>query len=224
MMRTLTTILLAFILAFATACSGGDGDGTKDGVCANSADCPDNFLCLEEVCTEIGCTESSDCALGYFCDATYTCTTGCSEDVDCIAGETCNTNSNTCEAYGCRDTQLDCAYGEFCDQTTGECYSDDRDHCGSCDVFSNNSCGNGAECFAFGGDSCNSANDCDPGYSCDGNFTGIPGQICHIDFCEVECNVNEEEACPRGFTCLAAGPTGFCSADCAFMTENGFLE
>ena len=219
-MRILSTILLAFTLA----CNNGGDTSTKDGTCGNNADCPDNFLCLEEQCVEIGCTESTECALGYYCDASYSCTPGCSEDVDCVAGESCNTTTNTCEAYGCRDTELDCEYGEYCDQTTGECYPDNRNLCGTCDVLAMNSCGNGAECLYYAGDYCNNDNDCDEGYSCDPGLD-LFGKICHLDFCFFECNANDAEACPRGYTCAQAiqgDPRNFCIADCEFMQNNGY--
>ncbi len=220
-MRILTTLLLALTLS----CSGSGDGPAKDGACANNADCPDNFLCLEEVCTEIGCTESSDCALGYYCDATYTCTTGCSEDIDCIAGESCDEATNTCGEYGCRDTDLDCEYGEFCDTTSGECYPDTRDLCGGCDItVPNPTCDVGAECAAYGGDSCNTDNDCPDGQACD---LFSDGKFCHMDVCLFQCNASDSEACPRGFSCTEAyvgDPTTYCVADCEYLLENGFLQ
>ena len=221
-MRFLTTVLLALTIG----CNNGTGS-VNDGTCVNSADCPDNFLCLEEVCVEIGCSESSECALGYFCDATYTCTTGCSEDLDCVAGETCDEATNTCGAYGCRDTQLDCSYGEYCDQTTGECYPESAALCNTCDVTAfNNTCGDGTcspELGEEGGQTCSRDNDCADGYSCD-LFTGL-GNICHIDYCAQSCNINAEEPCSRGFTCASDGFGNYCFPDtgCDYLVQNNLL-
>ncbi|MDG1483258.1 MAG: hypothetical protein P8R54_26955 [Myxococcota bacterium] len=228
MKRTLITIVLFFVLALVTACNGGN-ENAKDGTCANNADCPDNFLCLEEQCIEIGCTESSECALGYYCDATYTCTTGCSEDIDCVAGEACNTQTNTCEDYGCRDTELDCEIGEYCDTTTGECYADSRAHCNSCShSYTNPSagCGQGMECLYWDvGEFCNNDNQCDPGFTCSEVAFGT--KYCTLDYCFAECNPSDAEACPRGYVCgqyFSDLPTTYCISDCDYMNKNGFTQ
>ena len=223
-------VLMYFLLAFLLACNGNGEDGSRDGTCANNADCPDNFLCLEEQCVEIGCTESSECALGYYCDASYSCSTGCSEDADCVAGEACNKQTNTCEAYGCRDTELDCALGEYCDTTTGECYADSRNHCDTCSYSYTNpsggSCTNGTECMYWEvGDFCSNDNQCDPGFTCSEVFWGV--NYCTMDYCLAQCNANEEEACPRGYVCAQLyldDPTNYCVADCEFMVESGFSQ
>ena len=142
-----------------------------------------------------------------------------------MAGETCDESTNTCGEYGCRDTELDCEYGEYCDTTTGECYPDDRNLCGTCDITAaNNTCGPGAECAAYGGDTCWTDADCAAGESCD---LFADGFYCHRDWCLHQCDTNDANACPRGFSCTAAfvgDPTTFCVADCEYLVDNGFLQ
>ena len=52
------------------------------------------------------CLTSLDCSFQQYCNTTYSCIDGCESDTDCYSGEQCNKNTNTCESYGCRSTQL----------------------------------------------------------------------------------------------------------------------
>ena len=196
-----------------------------EGECATAEDCADGLQCIDAACVQVDCTTSAECPFNSYCDVqAYTCVDGCREDADCLAGFACDDVANTCVETGCRDTQLDCAYGELCDEATGECVEDTRAHCQTCDALSTNpnQC-DGGDCFYWGGEACNSAADCDPGYECE-QVPGL-GKICHADYCLVTCNPSVEDACPRGFECGDVTGMGdnYCYADCNYMTQNGYL-
>ena len=103
--------------------------------CANSADCEEGNFCLTsgegiKECREADCITSQIVAFKNTVMMPILIE-GCNVDADCYAGERCNTNSQTCEAFGCRDTELDCRAGEFCNIST----EPDRRlfcHCGIC--------------------------------------------------------------------------------------------
>ncbi len=193
--------------------------------CTYDTDCGEDAICAEDgTCIEVECLDSVECDLGEYCNDDYACEEGCAQDTDCDAGELCD--DNECASYGCRSTELDCPMGTYCDG--GECLNDDRNHCASCDAYLGNpGCGNNAECFIFdAGDSCVNDNDCAPGWSCDDVSTGgfSSERICHRDFCLVSCNPNAELTCPSGMSCVDyGGGNNFCSGDCGYMIENGFL-
>jgi len=178
------------------------------GECAYDSDCGESQVCQEEVCVTVSCVASTDCDIGQYCDDTYNCSSGCSADSDCLAGETCDLDSNSCEAYGCRDTQLDCSYGQYCDVATGTCYDADaplceecivNGDCGglgneclpteytgiNCDAAERNSCSDpGMECYIVEAseDPCQNDNQCELGWYCDNIGTGT-GKVCHRDEC-----------------------------------------
>ena len=52
------------------------------------------------------------------------------------------------------------------------------------------------------------------------------GRVCHADYCMVECNADDADPCPAGFSCgqlYANAPTTFCVADCSWLTQNGHI-
>jgi len=243
LMRTILCVLLSVLFVFSCN-TATEQEPVAGDACANTSECGDGQLCLSEVCTDVGCTVSEDCAFQQYCDESFACVDGCGDSSDCIAGQECDVASNTCVDYGCRDSNLDCGYGEFCDTTTGECYPDERRHCGSCDVASTgNQCGQGSQCTAWlSGGECDGRNggeevfgviiewgngDCAPGQHCDPFThdqvaTGIG--YCHEDYCVVPCEISQEEACPRGFDCydvFGDGSFDGCVGDCSYMLENG---
>lgn len=181
------------------------GCGTSSGPeCIDNGDCSDGQACLLEVCEDVECLASEDCNIREYCNTeTYVCRAGCEDDGDCIAGESCDTASNTCEEYGCRDTQLDCAIGEICREVTGECEFAHAGHCDRCepDPFAwemNGTCANrNAVC---------------------GTYDGVES------FCFQPCVQGQADACPRGYECVEQASFGgtFCSAFCPTLYENGW--
>ena len=170
---------LFLVFGALSACNGGGGASIE---CVDNADCTDGEACLLNVCEPVQCLSSESCAIREFCDTdTYVCRAGCEADEDCQAGESCNVGTNTCEVYGCRDTNLDCAIGEVCSPVSGQCQYAHNGHCDTCepdllwgDV--NGSCQDrDAFCLTFDGEDffcfqeCTpGANDCPRGYVCDG--------------------------------------------------------
>ena len=164
------------------------GCGTQSG-CVDNAGCADLQVCARPsadrpgVCTNVECVTNEQCALGNFCnEAGYFCEPGCTSDLDCRAGETCDTTTNTCNAYGCRDTNLDCGYGEFCEN--GSCVENGRPFCEPC--LTNFDCGPGGLCVSDGVtthcfETCNSQADCPRGYQCGEFVIDDPGTYCGAD-------------------------------------------
>lgn len=84
------------------------------GACRTTADCGDNLLCIENVCTDVGttCQLDRECPAGSAC-VNNECTLVCgTDDGVCAAGD-------TCVAGFCRGTQTcsgtdDCNAGEHC--------------------------------------------------------------------------------------------------------------
>lgn len=102
--------------------------------CIDNGDCEEREACVLSVCEPVQCLVSTECGIREYCDPdTYQCRSGCLENEDCRAGENCNIEAKTCEAYGCRNTELDCAVGELCSAVTGECEYDNRGHCDACE-------------------------------------------------------------------------------------------
>ncbi|MFK7929258.1 MAG: hypothetical protein AB8H79_13780 [Myxococcota bacterium] len=164
-------------LAFLSSC------GTRAPLgCIDNGDCEEREACVLEVCQPVECLSSTECGIREYCDdETFVCRAGCLEDEDCRAGEACETETNTCEVYGCRNTELDCAFGETCSAVSGECIYDNRGHCDSCTVdFWTGAQGdcpeNGSFCLSFQGDApdvawcflpCSTAQPCPRGYVCE---------------------------------------------------------
>ena len=188
--------------------------------CGSSTDCEDGQACGQDnACIDAGCLSSADCGIDQFCSPGYQCKEGCTEDGDCIAGQACNEGSKQCEAYGCRDTHLDCDLGEYCEPSTGECYLSDEGHCASCDMGDPNSCGPEGGCTAHDdGSECWEDGDCPNGQTCE-------DRKCSLYLCELSCDPEEEEPCPRGFSCVSSPGWGYtCYGDCMWMYENGYTE
>lgn len=169
--------------------------------CVDHAGCPDGNACIAEVCTPVQCLSSTECALREFCDGQYNCAPGCEKDTDCIAGEVCNVEANSCEAYGCRDTQLDCYYNEFCNTRNGQCELSDEAHCKPCTGLSTSECGDGGDCWSF--------------VDAKGNTDGT--------YCLVECESDAD--CPRGYSCYDVSGQGHvrCGGSCSLYEEFGYL-
>lgn len=176
--------------------------------CVDNGDCGEGQACLLETCQEVQCLASSECGIREYCDdETFVCRAGCLESDDCQAGEECNAGTNTCELYGCRDTDLDCSIGETCSQATGECIRDPRGHCDQC------------EPDAWG----------DPAGTCRDS-----GAFClYLDespdtFCLQDCNTATD--CPRGYECIDTGQDfdydgrsdSICYAYCPLLYDNGW--
>ena len=192
--------------------------------CVDNGQCPEGNACVQNACEEVSCLTSAECDINQFCNPFYECEGGCETSDDCTAGETCK--DHVCDVYGCRSTNLDCEYGEYCDTSSGECKTSSKPHCESCDAAATSSCGSNATCYIWEVDdgTCTGDRDCEDGWYCD-NIESATSKNCHQDFCVVDCDPDDENACPRGFTCQDATGLGAygCIADCSFMIENGYL-
>lgn len=196
-MHRLHLILLALVAVFGLqAC----GTGSKATECISNADCEGVAVCTEEgTCDEVECLSSNDCDIFQYCDDDNECQDGCDEDADCLAGFSCDLETNECEEYGCRSTQLDCEYGQYCDQVTGTCYDDDRGLCQTCDIFSGGGC---------------------PGGDC---YVSSTSGYCDIDFGGADCGVDQDCAIfdvDESATCWSDGDCP-ANSQCDFMDLNG---
>ena len=198
-----------FLMALLSGCATGSGPA-----CADNAQCT-NQACIEGVCRDVDCLSSSDCQLYEFCnDVDYTCTAGCAEDTDCMAGESCNTDTNTCEDYGCRDTQLDCPIGQFCNASSGDCFDDPY---GTCDMCTYNDNSNDIFELLLGG-------------SLYDRHCVQWDQAGTTFYWLAICDVNDgADACARGFTCVpdiygdSTMRVDACIGDCDYYRQNGYL-
>jgi hypothetical protein len=170
--------------------------------CTDSSQCGEKQICTtgEHVCHDVACFASTDCALHQYCDTKrYACVEGCQTNADCAAGENCNAVAGSCQPYGCRSTQLDCDYGEFCNTATGQCYPADGQWCESCDQ----------------------THPCDRGDAC------IYYDNPQDSYCDLACNPNAADPCPRGFECMSViigvTKTWVCDANCSWLLENGYM-
>ena len=106
--------------------------------------------------------------------------------------------SHSCNAYGCRDTQLDCAIGEVCDTTTGQCYVADDNLCASTCDYTNPRCDGADSCIptSFVG-ACNVQNG---NAGCPANS---PCLIVEVDEAHVLdwLGFPDNSACPSGWYC-----------------------
>lgn len=202
---------LLFVFSLLMGCTSG---GTSV-ACVDNSSC-NNQACIDNQCVDVDCLSSNDCALYEYChDEEYTCTPGCSVDTDCMAGESCDLQTNTCEEYGCRDTQLDCPIGDYCNQNSGDCYDDPH---GTCDYCTYNDNYNDQIELLFGG----SLQD---RHCVQWDASGSTFYWLSL------CNTNQgTEACPRGFTCYdniydpSAGiEVSACIGACEFYKQNGYL-
>jgi hypothetical protein len=131
-----------------------------------------------------------------------------------MAGESCDMNTNTCEEYGCRDTQLDCPIGEYCDTGSGDCYDDPYGSCDSCSYDQNLD-----DILAlYFGETLQ-------------NRHCVQWDLGATTFYWLAlCNINEgENACPRGFVCVEDiydDPDTLvdaCIGDCDYYRQKGYL-
>ncbi len=235
----------AWMLSFAMGCT----ETVKTSECTTNKECDEGSICVQERCRAVECMTAEDCGLGKICAENHTCTPGCEKDSDCLAGESCN--EGTCAPYGCRDTQLDCNYGEICDPTTGSCYPDEAGACTECTPGASRTClpneergpcsgtggcPSGQECYIAELDdarTCRTASECPSGWICsavDNGSGGTAGPYCLRAACFTganfpSCDPNAEtDTCARGFQCTDYGTGGICFADCAWLTENGYLS
>jgi hypothetical protein len=237
--------IFSFLLAACTISPEKTDSTSLGGNCANSAECDEGQLCLENACEDVDCLTSNDCDLDQYCDVGYDCVAGCQSDDDCYAGQNCNTSSGQCEEYGCRDTVLDCDIGEYCNTLTGECYPDSQRHCQSCnqDEFYNGVSDGLCLLFEEKG-SCSidiflSATGCSSGDVCFPDdvdqflaaqsmfdFTPQPG-TCFESMKTNYCS-SGEESCPRGFSCVeltytdGSSSDAVCYGDCSYYIDNGY--
>jgi Cys-rich repeat protein len=174
--------------------------------CIDNGQCGEFQACFVDVCLDVECLTSAVCDIGEYCNLDgYSCVEGCLDNSDCRAGETCNAETTTCEAYGCRNTELDCGVGQECDQTTGECL--DVQACGNCDPQNINSCNTGP----------NSGTQ---------SYCLVYDDL-SVGWCFPECG--DDGSCPSGFYCyedlsIGRGQTiDVCVADCPWLTENGYM-
>ena len=165
-----------------------------EGDCEYNSDCEAGQVCREATCQTVDCIEATDCSFGQYCTEMNACESGCKDNNDCLAGETCNVETNVCEAYGCRETQLDCGYGEYCDVTTGTCYEASEQTCDTCSR--DQECGTGGGCIPtiFTGEACDAAD----ANACGGD----PSNGCWIMEMGDSCNPLRGDAdCEAGWYC-----------------------
>ncbi len=239
----MTRLSIPLVLLMGFGCSSAD----KAVPCSKNSECEVGQVCLEEECKTVECISSAECDIGKHCTADYTCTAGCEEDTDCLAGETCN--DGTCEAYGCRNTQLDCGYGEFCDPTTGQCYPDDSGACSVCDpstdpnclgmtqlgpCSSSGACPANQACYITEYDdsfTCSNDSQCAADENCYnlGTISDPVGPYCTKTACFEgatfpACDPSVPNECARGFQCTQLDDgSGICFGDCEWLKANGYL-
>lgn len=195
----MTTLLSLTLVLFGLAC---DSEANRP-ECLDNSECNELQICTKEEmkCKDVECTASSYCGMHQYCDVqgkSYACKEGCSEDSDCLAGESCNTESHTCQEYGCRSTVLDCAVGQVCEN--GVCKKAQGQYCQPCSVLLPN-CGRTSVCIPSTTDPYNG-------------------------YCAPECNDGQENACARGFECTEVyrnDPTTYCYGDCDYYTSEGYI-
>ncbi|MBM75220.1 MAG: hypothetical protein CMK59_07450 [Proteobacteria bacterium] len=211
------------------------GDGGQ--ACYNSADCPKNSVCLDEICQRRGCITSADCKIGRYCTEQYKCRAGCELDSDCFPGQECQ--DNVCLEYSCRSTDLDCRVGEFCGEDG--CQSDPFPHCEPCEVEDfYQGVDNGLCVFleidyeqwcewnpqTQQGSSCSDGLTCFPRSFLDPNAGGgVCAESLALKFCE------SDPDCPRGFTCYQnifysqdpENQVNACIGECDYYVEQGYL-
>jgi hypothetical protein len=176
---------------FLAACKGGGGVPE----CVDDGGCLTGQACVEQACKDVECVSSQDCGIGHWCDVgtDHTCKEGCGVDDDCAAGKSCDVDAHECQAYGCRDTQLDCNYGETCNN--GTCEKVPGPYCkAGCNAFTGGGCGSDASCYSW-------------------DYYGTE------TYCLVTCNPSDVEPCPRGYECADATGLGdyVCYGDCRWL-------
>lgn len=232
-------------LLFLFACSGG-GLGAPE--CVDNGECTEGQACIDQQCEDVECLTSTDCPIAHVCHPKqYYCVPGCAEDEDCLAGQTCNSESHECVDAACRTTELDCHVGDVCDPVSGQCVEPANAVCETgCHIYNSPNCPGGGTCVqSLSGQTCNSANDCDAGETCDPFLTSTDtcwsdgdcpvdgsycyfGQCvadyCHVDYCYFKCDSSDDTSCAAGFQCDDFG-TGseLCYGDCGYYVQNGYL-
>ncbi|MCO4745298.1 MAG: hypothetical protein KC912_10965 [Proteobacteria bacterium] len=210
------------LIVFLFMSLGLAGCGTQAG-CSDNGDCGDLEVCVRAnpsrpgVCADVDCVTSEHCDLGSYCAApNYECTPGCDGDSDCRAGQTCNAATHACEAYGCRDTDLDCNYGEFC--VDGTCIADTAPHCEP-GCSSDAECGAGGQCLGWSsnGQSCiGFPGECGAGADCYCTDESCTVTECFDNRCLVGCAVATD--CPRGYDCRP-DLGNVCLGDCDYLDQ-----
>ncbi len=191
-------------MLFGLLACGASGSDVPD--CIDHGECAEGQACIADVCLDVDCMASSSCDIGQYCNPdSFSCVDGCLEDEDCRAGEVCESDTRTCESYGCRSTELDCPVGTSCNVSTGECIA--ASACGGCNVNNVNSCQGGGR---------GTSQYC------------LPYDDISVGYCFPECN-RSDDSCPAGFYCYKNLPIGLlqtadvCIADCPWLTDNGYL-
>ena len=200
-------------VVFLSACSGVE----KGEECTQNGDCEEGQACVDDTCSTVECLGSDACGIENYCTADYTCAPGCAAGSDCLAGSECNVGAHVCEAFACRDTNLDCNFGEFCDSVFGECVPDPVAHCQDCgNASSAGTCGEAGTClYGRVADAC-TAGGCPSGQICDSG-------LCYAAVCIEDCDPDAVDACPRGFACTFLGRGSYgCYADCDYLELNGY--
>lgn len=201
--------------------------------CVDDADCEASQACLGGTCFAVKCTDSVHCPIQHRCNDRHRCVPGCATDNDCLAGDVCL--ENTCVLAECDTTEVDCSVGEFC--VEGTCADVAGPLCQTCDP----DCPDGWACMEMLGDFCRSHDDCTSGQC---RVFPIPDfctqdaecptdaicvnqqcqyQVCAERLCLLECELSDP-LCPGGFQCQELQNGGaVCTADCLYLTEQGYL-
>jgi hypothetical protein len=210
---------LSFLLLLALASAGCDvrPSNSQGETCRDASDCTVEAgqlaACIRNACEAVECLSSADCALGSWCpaaDGDFSCKPGCETNDDCHAGESCSAEG-TCEAYGCRNTNLDCWIGEVCNQATGECEESPEPHCAVC---------NGVGEWEF--EDQGTLDPCDDEWTGHGGCGGDGAQCGPFtdggdQYCMVPCGA--DDSCPRGYTCQDVPISFNTQLTCGFMIE-----
>ena len=210
--------------------------------CSEVEECGGGYICVNNQCLTPECSSSSDCQLEEFCNDLFQCASGCTENSDCFTGDVCI--DKQCTHQSCRNADLDCEIGEDCNSNSGACYKDSFEHCDLCTFSEWQSGIDNGECIA---DRVNESSSCNwnevnqNGTGCQDLETCFPrrifdpnaseGGVCISIFKFKRCDPNDEESCPRGFTCDSdrhnspeqQAEIHVCMSDCEFLINNGLF-
>ncbi|HVI01703.1 MAG TPA: hypothetical protein VM869_23465 [Enhygromyxa sp.] len=185
----------------------GDGDGDEPLAC--DPPCPEDSICKNGECIELG---TCPCPEGSYCNLmTNTCIEGCLTGADCDDDYYCDVINKQCEP-GCGGDE-DCPEGQYCDLSVHEC----TDPCAGCED-DGNPCT--YESCTFGG--CQTGN-LRYGEACSG---ADDGNECTVRACDGEgtCThlpVSEGVACDVANTCKTSECDGDGTCNTLSTLPNG---